>query len=56
MRLLDKYKDFHINCDDRFHGLADDRKEANRSVVKDIGFCTFLCNAVLMADFQVDER
>ena len=47
-------KGFHINCNDGSFGLADDWKLADRSVVKEIRFCTFLCNAVMLADFQED--
>ena len=32
---------FHINSDDGFHDLADDWKQADRSVVQRIRFCTF---------------
>ena len=50
-----------INCDDRFDDLfdwksadrsVDDWQEADRFVVKGISFCTFLYNAVMLADFQ----
>ena len=49
---------FYVNCDDGLHDLADiSWKEANRSVVKGIGFVPFnLCNAVMFADFQADGR
>ena len=33
---------FYVNCDDGFHDLSDDWKEANWAVVKEIRFCTFL--------------
>ena len=38
-----------------FHALADDWKEADRSIVKGICFCTFLSRELMLADFQADE-
>ena len=47
---------FNVGSDDRFHNLADDWEKADWSVVARICFCTFLCRAVMFADFQADGR
>ena len=46
---------FHVLSDDGFHNLADDWEKADWSVVAGICFCTFLCWAVIFADFQADD-
>ena len=47
---------FYVKSDDRFHDLGDDWEKADWSVVAGICFCTFLCRAVMFADFQADGR
>ena len=47
---------FNVGSDDGFHYLADDREKADWSVVAVICFCTFLCRAVMFADFQAGSR
>ena len=47
---------FNVGSDDGFHDLADDWEKADWSVVARICFCTFLCRAVMFADFQADGR
>ena len=46
---------FNVGSDDGFHDLADDWEKADWSVVAGICFCTFLCRAVMFADFQADD-
>ena len=47
---------FDVISNDVFHNLADDWEKADWSVVAGICFCTFLCRAVMFADFQADGR
>ena len=47
---------FDVRSDDEFHDLADDLEQADWSAVAGIRFCTFLCRAVMIADFQADGR
>ena len=47
---------FHFNKDDGSHNLVDDWKQAVKSVVEGISFCTFLCRAVRLEDFQAVEE
>ena len=47
---------FNVGSDDGFHNLADDWEKADWFVVVKIYVCTFLCRAVMFADFQADGR
>ena len=47
---------FNVQSDDGFHNLADDWEKADWSEVAGICFCTFLCRAVMFADFQAYGR
>ena len=49
-------EEFNVGSDDGFHDLADDWEQADWSVVAGICVCTFLCRAVMFADFQTDGR
>ena len=53
---MQKRNDFNVNCNDGFHDLADVWKLADGSGVEGIRFFTFLCNAVMLTDFQVFGR
>ena len=46
---------YNVRSDDGFHNLADDWEKADWSVVAGISFCTFLCRAVMFADFHADD-
>ena len=47
---------FDVGSNDRFHDLADDWEKADWIVGAGISFCTFLCRAVMFADFHADGR
>jgi len=47
---------FNVGSDDGFHNLADDWEKSDWSVVARTCFCTFLCRAVMFADFQASGR
>ena len=47
---------FDVRSDDGVHDLADDWEQADWPVVVGTCFFTFLCRAVIFADFQADGR
>ena len=47
---------FNVRSNEGFHDLADDWEKADWSEVAASCFCTFLCKAVMFADFQAYRR